>query len=117
MSEEKSTTAASAFASLGTFKAKPVVEVAEVDKAIQKDIDAVAEKNNFYSREARPQASNPERFNSAKPKKQLNIRIDLDLHARYYATAKRRGNAILGDLLSDALDALDAAEAAEKQKD
>lgn len=104
MSDETPTPTPDAFAKLAMFKAKPVAEAGEVTKEIQKDIDKVAMANGFHSREAAP--AKQKRFNAAVPKKQLNIKIPLDLHDRYYRMAEERGNTVLWQLLDDALAAL-----------
>ena len=108
--------AASAFAMLGNFKAKAPGGSSEVTKKIEEDINKVAEDNGFHSREAKPLAAGKsKRFNAAVPKKQLNIKIPLDMHDRYYRMAEERGIKVLHELLGYALDALEEKEkAAEK---
>jgi hypothetical protein len=115
------TEAANAFAILGDFKAKAPVPAttATVTKEIEKDIQQVAEDNGFHSREAKPvKVAKARRFNAAEPKKQLNIKIPVPMHERYYRMAEERGINVLHELLGDALDALEELEAlkAEKEK-
>lgn len=106
----------SAFAMLGNFKPKAPSPSTEVTKEIEKDINKVAEDNGFHSREAKPvQAGKSKRFNAAVPKKQLNIKIPLDMHERYYRMAEERGIKVLHELLGDALDALEEKEKAAKK--
>jgi len=109
---------ASPFASLGNFKAKGASTPDKVTKEIQKDIDQVAAQNGFHSREAKPaQPAKTKRFNAAEPKKQLNIKIPVPMHDRYYQMAEERGIKVLHELLGDALDALVELEALKAAKD
>ncbi|QIB09053.1 stability/partitioning determinant (plasmid) [Pseudomonas fluorescens] len=104
------TEAANAFAILADFKAKPS-SVPVVTKEIEKDINLVAQDNGFHSREAKPvQPAKTKRFNAAEPKKQLNIKIPVPMHDRYYRMAEERGIKVLHQLLGDALDALEEKE-------
>ncbi|MBV4524302.1 stability/partitioning determinant [Pseudomonas sp. SWRI74] len=108
------TEAANAFAILGDFKAKAPASAATatVTKEIEKDIQQVAADNGFHSREAKPvNAAKARRFNAAEPKKQLNIKIPVPMHERYYRMASERGINVLHELLGDALDALEELEA------
>lgn len=122
------TEAANAFAILGDFRAKAPATAAldAVTKKIEKDIHEVAENNGFHSREAKPakakakakkkrqpntEKSTKPRFNAAEPKKQLNIKIPIPMHDRYYRMAEERGIKVLHELLGDALDALEEREA------
>lgn len=105
------TGAANAFAMLGDFKAKPPA-APKVTKEIEKDIDKVAQDNGFHSREAKPvQPAKTKRFNAAEPKKQLNIKIPVPMHDRYYRMAEERQIKTLHELLGQALDALEEKEA------
>ncbi|WP_426237471.1 stability/partitioning determinant [Pseudomonas sp. TWP3-2] len=104
--------AANAFSILGDFKAKPPASASVVTKEIEKDISKVAKENGFHSRDAKPdQAAKTKRFNAAEPKKQLNIKIPVPMHDRYYRMAEERGISVLHQLLGDALDALEEKEA------
>lgn len=107
------TEAANAFAILGDFKAKAPAAATSVTKEIEKDIQQVAAKNGFHSREAKPSqvAEKPKRFNAAEPKKQLNIKIPVPMHDRYYRMAEERGIKVLHELMGQALDALEELEA------
>ncbi|QLG96706.1 stability/partitioning determinant (plasmid) [Pseudomonas yamanorum] len=102
-----------AFANLGSFKVKPASPEPIEGKQLARDIDRVAESNGFHSRQAAPPKK--ERFNSTEPKKQLNIRIPIPTHDRFYRMAEERGIRLLGDLMELALDALEASEKTKKQ--
>lgn len=106
------TEAANAFAMLDDFKPKSATAAPVVTKEIEQDISQVAKNNGFHSREAKPeQAAKTKRFNAAEPKKQLNIKIPVPMHDRYYRMAEERGIKVLHELLGDALDALEEKEA------
>ncbi|WP_349618574.1 stability/partitioning determinant [Azotobacter salinestris] len=100
------------FANLTTFKPKAPSEVRQA-RALDEDIQKIAKDNNFPSRQ--PQIPEPEavkpgkrrRFNSSGPKAQLNIKVPLECHARFYRMAEERNIRVLGDLLEQALDALE----------
>ena len=107
------TEAANAFAILGDFRAKSPAAAPVVTKEIEQDISRVAKDNGFHSREAKPEtsAAKTKRFNAAEPKKQLNLKIPVPMHDRYYRMAEERGIQVLHQLLGDALDALEEKEA------
>lgn len=110
--EKEPTEAANAFAILSDFKPKPAAQPLTHTKEIQEDISLVAKENGFHSREAKPEpAPKTKRFNAAEPKKQLNIKIPLPMHDRYYRMAEERGIKVLYELLGMGLDAIEEKEA------
>jgi hypothetical protein len=115
-------TPANAFAMLSDFKAKTPSAAPVVTKEIEEDINKVAQDNGFHSRDAKPaqpsqaeQAGKAKRFNAAEPKKQLNIKIPVPMHDRYYAMAEKREIKVLHELLGQALDALEELEPLKKE--
>lgn len=96
-----------AFASLTKFRVKPTSDEPGVSKEIQKDIDRVAKDNGFVSR----QAAKPEkrqRWNSAGPRKQLNLKIPTEMYDQFYRLAEEGGYKALYQLLGASLNALEA---------
>lgn len=103
------------FASLGQFKPKdPAAQQAQasVVSEVGKDLDKVAAKNGFHSREpVKPDdVATPKRKrfgDDSAPKVQINIKLPQELKDRYYRMAGERGHSELHKLLEEALDALD----------
>ena len=97
---------------LDTFKPKGQ----DQRPADQEVIEKISKDNNFPSREAPrvDETAKRRRFNSATPKKQLNIKVTESCHDRFYAMAEARGIRVLGDLMDLALDALDEKESAQR---
>lgn len=99
---------ADAFSMLGDFKPKAPGSSVAATPEIAKDIEKVADKNGFLSRQAKATApAKRKRFNSSENKVQLNLKVPEATRERFYAMAESRKIRVLADLLEKAMDALD----------